>query len=838
MRSFALAMILLSPALWAQRPVYPSSKHGGTYMFNYYLPPAPSTTPWWPSWSPDGKWIAVAMYGSIWKVDPQTGVAYELTYNGKYHSSPDWSPDGKWIVYTADDDGVSVGLEIVNVETGESHALTQDKEIYADPVFSPDGRRLAYVSTKPKGYFNIYVRPIKDGRWSGEEMALTTDNNFGRDRLYFGAWDMHTQPTWSPDGKEMLVVSNRDALLGAGNVWRVPVEPNGMVKAKSVLREQTLYRTRPDLSIDGKRLIYSSTIGAADQYNHLYVLPAAGGEPYKMTFGSHDDFHPRWSPDGEWIAYISNEGGLPQLRLLETYGGAQKTIRIQSRRWKRPMGMVRVRVLDERTRGVTAARVYAPASDTKFYPPEDAYARVSSPRMTYRLGEHTFHTEGDFTMAAPPGKMSIEAVKGFEYRPAKREVEIRTGEVANVVLTLKPLVDMSANGWYSGSTHTHMNYGGNLRNTLENMMMMSRAEDQDVVNVLVANKDNRILDWQHFVKGGGEHPVSKSDPSMKVIVGEEYRPPFWGHVFFIGLQDHLISPFLTGYEGTAIESLYPSNTDMFRKATAQGAVAGYVHAFGGNNDPLRGNLGGAKGFAVDAALGTIHAVEWSSSGRGTFVPLHHAWNNDLRIAAVGGEDANTSLHHHTMIASVRTYAYAGKQFTAATWIDAVKQGRTFFSNGPLLEFKVDGRIPGETVNLPGPGGTVTLEGKVWSWLPLTRITIYRDGKLWKEVGQDFREQVKVDRSGWFSLVAEGAPAGLPVDPAFPQAGTNAIRVYVGDQKIRNRESAEYFVAWIDKLRGMTEKFPGWRSQAEKEKVFAQFDEARRVYQKLAGEAAH
>ena len=60
-------------------------------MHNFYFPPAPSSTPWAPSWSPDGRWIAVAMSGSIWKVDPDTGIAYELTYNDKYHSLPDWS---------------------------------------------------------------------------------------------------------------------------------------------------------------------------------------------------------------------------------------------------------------------------------------------------------------------------------------------------------------------------------------------------------------------------------------------------------------------------------------------------------------------------------------------------------------------------------------------------------------------------------------------------------------------------------------------------------------------------------------------------------------------------
>lgn len=128
------------------------------YMFNYYLLPAPSTTPWAPAWSPDGRSVALAMYGSVWKVDPASGTAAELTYNSKYHSCPTWSPDGKWIVYTADDDAKTIQLEILNVRTGESHSLTSDGQIFLDPVFSPDGTNLCYVATKPGGHFNILVR--------------------------------------------------------------------------------------------------------------------------------------------------------------------------------------------------------------------------------------------------------------------------------------------------------------------------------------------------------------------------------------------------------------------------------------------------------------------------------------------------------------------------------------------------------------------------------------------------------------------------------------------------------------------------------------------------------
>ena len=129
--------------------------------------------------------------------------------------------------------------------------------------------------------------------------------------------------------------------------------------------------------------------------------------------------HPRWSPDGEWIAYISNEEGLPQLYLLETYGGERRKIAITSRRWRRPMGRAHVRIVDGGTGALAAARVYAPASDGKFYPPPDAYARVAGVRMTYRSGEHIFHTDGDFVMEAPVGNrvsMRREGVRSIGQR--------------------------------------------------------------------------------------------------------------------------------------------------------------------------------------------------------------------------------------------------------------------------------------------------------------------------------------------------------------------------------------------------------------------------------------
>jgi len=829
----SLAILLVScQVLLAQElpDPYPAAKTGGLYMINYYLPPAPSSSPWWPSWSPDGKWLAFAMHGSIWKVAVDGSVAYELTYDQNYHSSPDWSPDGKWIVYTSDDDGQSINLMLLNLETGVSTPLTEGTHLNLDPVWSPDGKRIAFVSTRPSGYFNLFVMEVKDGK-PGQIIQLTADHRYGKDRLYFGDYDLHIEPRWSPDGKELVFVCNRGIPLGSGALWRMPVEANGMAKARMIFKEQTLYRPRPDWSPDGRRIIYSSHLGG--QFDNLFVLPAEGGEPYKLTFGEWDAFHPRWSPDGEWIAYVSNEEGLPQLRLLKTYGGKQVKVEIRDKRWKRPMGRASIRIEDEQTRQVVPARAYLRASDGKAYAPDQAFHRIG------RLGEHLFHSHGSFVLEVPPGELRLEAVRGFEYFPAAQSLKIEAGKTTWATLSLRRLTDLSSKGWYSGSNHVHMNYGGNLRNTPERLLEMAAAEDLDLTVALVANKDNRILDYQYFT--GRVHPLSNDQRIL--YFNEEYRPPFYGHVSLVNLTEHLISPFTTGYEGTAIESLYPSNTDMFRLAAKQGAIGAYVHPFGGTADPVERDLGGAKTFPVDVALGTVVYHElMTSANQAGFRVWHQALNNGFRITAVGGEDSITDLHRRSLIGQNRAYAYLGSKLTWAGWIEAIRQGRMFVTNGPLLEFAVNGQVPGEEVRLPAGGGKVTVRGAVQSIVPVEKIEVVFKGRVVATINPGegksvpFSREIPVSESGWLTLQVSGSHPIHPIDDSYPQATTNPVWVLMGDRPVRSAEAARYFIRWIDKLADLARAHPGWRSEAEKAHVLGQFSEARQVYERLAAEA--
>jgi hypothetical protein len=621
-------------------------------------------------------------------------------------------------------------------------------------------------------------------------------------------------------------------------VWRVAFERDVMNtdRAKLIHTEETLFRTRPQWSPDGKRLIYASHLGG--QFTNLFVLPTTGGEPYKMTFGEHDTFMPRWSPDGEWIVAVSNERGLPQIKFIKAWGGEAHLALVTRKKWLTPMGRLDVRILDERGRE-TEARVYHTASDGKPYTPADAYERIAT------LERRLFHTRGRYSTEAPPGAFRIEVTKGFEYAVARQDVDIKAGRTTTVTVRLKRLVNLKAKGWYSGSNHVHMNYAGNLHNTPENVMMMNAAEDADMVSLQIANKDNRVLDYQHYTPGQDQHPLSTRTRVMHV--GQEYRPPFYGHISLFNLKEHLISPFVTGYEGTAVESLYPSNTDILRYARAQGGIGAYVHPFADDADPLSTGLGTAKAFPVDVALGAVSYHElWSqSAGNAPLDVWYKVLNNGFRVPVTGGEDSISNLHRVELVGSVRGYFHFGDApLTWANWMKALLAGRGFVSNGPLIELTANGKVmPGEEIALPSGGGPVTFQATITSLAPLTRVELVSNGVVVHGIdvpaGKSsitFSHTAQVSRSAWFSLRAVGAPNTFPVENTRPLAVTNPIYVISGGAPIRDKASADYFVKWIDVLTDMAGKHPGWRSDKEKAHVLGQFREARDIYRARGAEA--
>jgi hypothetical protein len=360
-----------------------------------------------------------------------------------------------------------------------------------------------------------------------------------------------------------------------------------------------------------------------------------------------------------------------------------------------------------------------------------------------------------------------------------------------------------------------------------------------VIGEKIANKDNRIFDHQFY---NGAYDAERSTPERLLAWGEEYRPPFYGHINFINLTRHLISPFTTGYEDTAIESLYPSNTDMFRLARKQGALGGHVHPFA--SVPETVGYANARTFPVDLALESFDYLEvmtGANYARHSGEVWHRALNCGFRVTPSGGEDSISNLHRTPALGAARVYADLGGTLEWPRWVDAIREGRTMITNGPLVWLSVDGQGPGGEVKLPAGGGSVEIQATMETAFPVQRVELIFRGEVVQSIpvtdgGRQaiWRGRAPVERSGWFTLRALTDEPVYPIDDDNLHAETAAVYVLTGDESIRSREDAEYFVRWIDAITKQAEDHPGWRSDKEKAHVLGQFAEARKI---LADRAA-
>jgi hypothetical protein len=114
-------------------------------------------------------------------------------------------------------------------------------------------------------------------------------------------------------------------------------------------------------------------------------------------------------------------------------------------------------------------------------------------------------------------------MKGLGRAPVPQTAWIRPGAVTTVTLELPRIANLKAQGWFSGSNHVYMYFGGNLHNTPENLIFIASAEENDVIGEKVANKDNRIFDHQYFTG----RPDKRSTAEHLLFFDEEYRLAFY-----------------------------------------------------------------------------------------------------------------------------------------------------------------------------------------------------------------------------------------------------------------------------------------------------------------------
>src|SRR5213595_3301596 len=202
----------------------------------------------------------------------------------------------------------------------------------------------------------------------GTVTRLTEDNDSRLPRYYYSVWDHYLSPTWSPDGRELIIVSNRGHIHGTGGFWRMTATPGAPIR--ELRYEETTWKARPDWAPDGKRVVYSSYVGR--QWNQLWLMTSDGGDPVQLTYGDFDATAPRWSHDGGRIAYISNEGGNTALWTIELPGGKRQRLEARARTYRGLVARVVVSAVDSATGAQIPARlsVRGTGNDKRYFTPD------------------------------------------------------------------------------------------------------------------------------------------------------------------------------------------------------------------------------------------------------------------------------------------------------------------------------------------------------------------------------------------------------------------------------------------------------------------------------------
>jgi TolB protein len=834
LRVALLTMLLASgyePAVGGAPPAPLIDLPHSYYYREMYLPQltsGPSSV----AWSPDSREVVYSMGGSLWRQRIDSTTAQQLTDGRGYDYQPDWSPDGRYILYTSGS-GEVLELWLLDLGSGQSHPLTHDAAVNVEPRWSPDGKRILYVSTAYNRHFHVFVGEFRDGTLEAVR-RLTGENKSPLPRYYYSAYDHEINPTWTRDGTGVVFVSNRDRIHGTGGIWQMPAVPGA--QARELRYEETNWQARPDFSPDGRRIVYSSYLGRNSL--QLWLMPGSGGEPFPVSYGDWDETAPRWSPDGTQIASISNRGGDTQLRLLRIPGGDSRELRVVERHFRRPAGTLHLSVRDE-SGAPTPARVVVTGGDGRSYAPAGAWMHHAEfDRNEHPFEARYFHTRGEDTLQLPVGTVLVEVMKGPARTPVHSQVQIRAGEVSEVRATLAavPWTDGADRHWVSADVHVHMNYGGHYRNTPAHLVLQAQAEDLDIVQDLIVNKEQRIPDIVYSGKGVD----AASTPATLIVHGQEFHTSYWGHLGLLSIQGNILLPGYAGYPNTAAASLSPTNADVADMAHAQGALVGYVHPFEEEPQPLTHPAHtDADELPVDVALGKVDYMEIVafSDHQATASVWYRLLNLGFHLPAAGGTDAMAD--YATLRGPVglnRVYASVPNgALSSEAWLASLRAGRTFATNGPLLDFSLDRAPPGAVVNLTGPRA-VQFFARVHAMVPIDHVQVVCNGHVARELhagrGSEALEvsgSVPIERSGWCVLRAFTAHAEYPVLDNFVYATTSPVYVTVRGEKARSPEDAAFFRAWIEHLRKVTAAYPDWNSEAEKSAVLRELDQAQAVY---------
>lgn len=773
----ALAVILIpfmlainTSSQWRNR--YPKVQGFGhhVYLEGYELPTL-NTGPSDPAVSPDGRSVAIASRGWLWKMDIATREATRLTRGSNLDSRPAWSPDGKQIAFVRDDTR-DTNIHVIDLTNNSEKVLINTPALDLDPAFSNDGRALFYSSAEA-GTIDLYRLDLA----TGEKKRLTTDRELA----------MRAQPL--PGDEQILYLSKR------GSADSIVVFNTSDGSRRALREEPIASQMRPALRPDGRSVVVN--LPANDGY-HLWLIDLRGGPQIRLSYKTRLPLTPTWSPDGSMVYFVEADSD-ERFHLWRIPVGGGEAEDVSPVLWNWGESVTRITVKTRRAGNTEGLPARLSITDRDGHP---VVPDKGQPRFEAQNGRVFVYSPGTLTAEVPAGEVRVTAVHGLACIPATASRKITAGQDATIDIELNSVWNPASDGWYGADLHSHLNYGGPYSLSPEDLILDMQAEQLDVSTPQLANLHTRLNDTQWW-------GWRKTDKSPMIIFAQEVRSHFLGHVGVIG-ADSLYWPWFFGPGYPVYDKSDFINADALAFARRQGGINSYVHPVSTlepfpKDGPPRSI---PPELVPDAVMRDVDLLEivclWSNS-RGTSDLWYRLLNVGVPIAPSGGSDTMHNLYRTMAIGSTRVYAKPEGGLNIRSYIDALRRGRSFVTNGPMIKFNVAGTEAGGIINAAADS-TVNWTIDLWSAIPVEKVEVIVNGQIiWSDKGptapgnKQYTGTIKVPRGGWVAARAHGGESQWPVLDSYPFAHTGAIWFgQIGSMEPQSAlQSASDLLQWLD-----------------------------------------
>lgn len=418
----------------------------------------------------------------------------------------------------------------------------------------------------------------------------------------------------------------------------------------------------------------------------------------------------------------------------------------------------------------------------------------------------------------PCDKLIIEAVSGLETEQSSVTISLTGKSKESIKLPLQRFYNARAKGFYSGNTHLHLN---KLTPEESDRYLLSIPKTNGLDIVFVSYLERAGIDSQ-YVSNKYTTPDLEILSKQGVLFGkgEEHRHNFgpydegYGHVMFLNIKK-LLRPVSLG------PGLMKSVSDGIPlqkgidKARNDGATIIWCHnQFGFEDIPnwISGRLD-AQNIFDGGSTGTYEDTFYKYLNIGIRTPF----------------SAGTDWFIYDFS---RVYVKLDSLLTIKSWLDALRSGKSFITNGPFLDFHVEEKNSGEVVRLNHPK-KLNVTGRGIGRVDFKRLELIHNGKVIHSVSSspdgnhfvtDMNFDFTIQEPGWLALCIPDSDMKSELGkPLF--AHTSPVYIEFAGKNIFKPEVVKELIEEIKEDVKMIEKKAIFFNERERENVLQIYRDA-------------